>query len=826
MIISVNWLKKYVDISVDIDTLAALIGERLVEIEEVIDIGAKYKGVLVAKVVECVPLENSDHLSVTKIDDGGVVSGIERDEKGYVQVVCGAPNVRTGLLVAWLPPNSTVPETYGTSEPFILSAKPLRGVVSNGMLASARELDLYDDHSGIMEIDKQATPGASFAELYELDDYLLDIENKSLTHRPDAFGVIGFAREVAGIQGKAFYTPDWLAGTTKAMSIDAPLDAPAVDIEDAALSDRFQLVALSGIDESRSSPIQMQTYLARSGIRPINASVDVSNYLMLLTGQPSHTYDYDKLRAVAGDDFTIRVRSARENETLTLLDGKEVTLDTSDIVIAAGETAVGLAGIMCGKSTLVDTTTKTVLLEVATFDLYHMRSSQMRHGIFSEAVTRFTKGIPAPLSTPVLHEAVRMLKEYAGAELATEVLDAYPAQTPASQVTINETQVNALLGTQFAAEDIVGLLENVGFKVQFDGLTATITVPYWRGDIHIPEDIIEEVGRLAGFDTIPVTLPERDFTAVRPSTFDELRSMIRTTLARAGANEVLTYSFVHGNVLRQAGQQENNAYRVVNSISPDLQYYRQSLTPSLLTHIYANIKAGYDSFALFECNKIHQKSFGLNEEAVPVEVDSLALTVTSSKHSGDAYYQAKYLLEYLCITLGVAVQYVPLREEKDGIAAPFEPLRSAEVQSVLTGEVLGVVGEYTTKVRRSFKLPEYTAGFEVRTRALLKASQKQGGVYTPLSRYPGTERDVCFQVSEETPFADIADTAAAVLAEEPYISSLEPVDIYQREGTSTKNITIRIQLASYGKTLTAEDANGVVNHVIARVIEKTEGKVV
>src|SRR6218665_1144893 len=210
MIISVNWLKKFTQINGTVEELATLIGARLVEIESIENLGEKYQGVVVAKVVECAPLEGSDHLNVTKIDDGGAVSDIERDENGLVQVVCGAPNVRAGISVAWLPPRSVVPETFGDAEPFVLGAKPLRGVMSNGMLASARELDLHDDHNGILEIDKDAAPGTPFAELYELNDYLLDIENKSLTHRPDAFGVIGFAREVAGIQGLPFESPQWL----------------------------------------------------------------------------------------------------------------------------------------------------------------------------------------------------------------------------------------------------------------------------------------------------------------------------------------------------------------------------------------------------------------------------------------------------------------------------------------------------------------------------------------------------------------------------------------------------------------------------------------
>ena len=825
MIISVNWLKKFTQIDGTVDELATLIGARLVEIEGIENLGEKYKDVIVAKVVECSPLEGSDHLNVTKIDDGGVRSDVERDENGLIQVVCGAPNVRAGLLVAWLPPRSTVPETYGDEEPFVLGAKPLRGVMSNGMLASARELDLYDDHSGILELDKEAAPGSSFAELYELNDYLLDIENKSLTHRPDAFGVIGFAREVAGIQGLPFKTPDWLEALESTVENDGTLEAPRIEIEDARLSDRFQAIVLSGVDEKTKSPIQLQTYLARSGVRPINASVDVSNYLMLLTGQPSHTYDYDKVRAVAGDDFTVRVRAARENETLVLLDGKEVQLDSADIVIAAGETAVGLAGIMGGQSTLVDESTKNVLLEVATFDLYHMRSSQMRHGIFSEAVTRFTKGIPAPLGTPVLVEAVRMLKEQTGARVSSGIVEDYPGTHNAISVHVSEPQVNQTLGTQFASEDIAELLGNVGFMVSFNGLEATVGVPYWRQDIHIAEDIIEEVGRLAGFDTINLTLPRRDFVAVRPDSFDSLRSEVRKCLVRAGANEVLTYSFVHGDTLRKAGQNPDNAYRIVNSISPELQYYRQTLTPSLLSNVFANVKAGYGSFALFEANKVHEKADGLTNEQVPVEKDRVALVLTDIKKRGVAYYDAKHILEYVLSTLGVAVDYASY--DGDGAtAAPFEPKRSAIITDRTTNAVLGVIGEYKKSVQKAFKLPEYTAGFEIDPRELQKSVEQVGLRYRPLSRYPGTERDVCFQVKQTVAYADVTAHAEQALASTNLITSVSPLDIYQPEEGDTKNITIRITLASYEKTMTNEEVTQVINTVIENVVQATDGKVI
>jgi len=826
MIISVNWLKKFTDIDGTIDELATLIGARLVEIESVENLGEKYQGVVVAKVVECGPLEGSDHLNVTKIDDGGVVQDMERDEHGLVQVVCGAPNVRAGLLVAWLPPRSVVPETYGDAEPFVLGAKPLRGVMSNGMLASARELDLYDDHDGILEIDKDAAPGTPFAELYELNDYLLDIENKSLTHRPDAFGVIGFAREVAGIQGRPFNTPDWLKVLDGAIENDGSAQAPAIVIEDAALSDRFQAIVLSGVNEKAKSPIQLQTYLARSGVRPINASVDVSNYLMILTGQPSHTYDYDKLKAVAGDDFTIRVRAAGADEKLVLLDGKEVSLDEADIVIAAGSTAVGLAGIMGGQNTLVDDSTKNVLLEVATFDLYHMRSSQMRHGIFSEAVTRFTKGIPASLATPVLTEAVTMLQQYTGAHATSGIVQDYPGIYQPIIVRVTEDRVNGVLGTQFAASDISELLQNVGFDVQFDGLEAIVTVPYWRQDIHIPEDIIEEVGRLAGFDTINLTLPRRDFVAVAPSTFDELRTAVRKSLVRAGANEVLTYSFIHGDVMKKAGQSTDNAYRVVNSISPELQYYRQSLTPSLLSNVFQNVKAGYDSFALFEANKVHQKSDGYTEEHVPVERDSIALVTTNAKAKGAAYYDAKAMLEYVLNVVGVVPSYRPLESENDATHAPFEAKRSAIVSDSKTGEVLGVVGEYKKSAQKSFKIPEYTAGFEINPHALLTSVRAVGFQYRPLSKYPGTERDICFQVHQSVGYDAIANPAQEVLNASGLIATLSPLDMYQPQEGDVKNITVRIGLTSYEKTMTNEEVAAVIDKVIEEVTRNTDGKVI
>jgi phenylalanyl-tRNA synthetase beta chain len=815
--------------------LATLIVARLVEIEETIDVSEKYKDVVVVRVVKCKKIEDSDHLNVVKLDDGGKTQNVERDENGLVQVVCGAPNVRQGLHVAWLPPKTIVPDTIGTDAPFILEARKLRGVMSNGMIASPRELDLFDDHEGILEVGDDIAPGSSFADTFKLGDTLLDIENKSLTHRPDTFGVIGFAREVAGIQGKQFVTPDWLKNIAPDFGEAGGSDVsiPKVTIDNSELSARYQGVIVGNINGKVKSPLQIQTYLGRVGMRPISAVVDITNYLMLETGQPLHAFDYDKLAATNDGKIDIHVRAGRPGETLELLDKRVIELSPEDIVIANGDMPVALAGAMGGAATEVDENTKAIFLESATFNLYNLRATQMRHGIFSEAITRFTKGQPAMLTAPVLAKALVYLREFTGAVRLSEVAEDYPEKQTTIAIELTEKRVNDTLGSDLMMEDMLQILKNVEFTAEIINDSDSqrklrVTPPYWRNDIHIPEDVIEEVGRLRGFDKISPTLPARDFTAMAPSNFDNLRKNVRDALARAGANEVLTYSFVHGDVIEKAGQKREDSYKITNSISPDLQYYRQSLTPSLLSHVHTNIKQRFDDFALFELNKVHPKPHGLTNDGVPAEVDMIALTIAHKKPGKAApFYEAKKQLNYLAESLGLLLKYEPIENDPGyPVTAPFEYRRSALVTDEKTDTFLGIVGEYKKSVARAFKLPERTAGFEIGTLGLFNAVQKLDSSYVPLSRFPGTERDICFQVSSDTLYAKVASAAREVLTNESLETSVEPLDIYQAENSDTKNITIRIKLTSHEKTLTSSDVDPVIHRIIQAVSQKVGAVVV
>lgn len=827
MIISVNWLKKYVDIDLPIDELVSLIGERLVEVESVKYIGDKYADCIVARVVTAEPVPDSDHLSLVTIDDGGRQESVDRLPEGTIQVVCGAPNVRSGMLVVWLPPGAIVPSTRGTDKEFRLEARPLRGHVSNGMLASARELDLYDEHEGILELNLDAEAGANFVDVAELDDYLLDIENKSLTHRPDTFGVIGFAREIAGILGQPFHSPSWLTSTSP-VDDNFVFEPVEINIADPELSNRFSAVILQTTDHPASTPLDIQLYLARSGVRPISPIVDVTNYLMLLTGQPLHAYDYDKFLKVAGDIPVIGVRRGREAEKLTLIDGKERSLANEDIVITANDRPIGLAGAMGGSETEVDQSTRRVLLECATFDLYSLRGTQMRHGIFSEAITRLTKGVPAELGKYVINEAIRLLGSVAGLEQVSRISSSYPVIQSPEQVEVSASAINDILGTDFSNDDIVKTLSSVEFKVSDDGSNLRAAVPYWRNDVHRLEDVAEEMGRLNGYDNIRPTLPERPYVAVRTSKFDSLRREVRRWLVSAGANEVLTYSFIHGEMMKRAKLDPADSYRLVNSLSPELQYYRQSIVPSLLAAVHPNIKAGYDKFALFELNKTHAKSIGNDRDGVPLESSRLGfVTVDAKSDEAAPYYQAKQYADFIFDKLGVTVEYRNLSSQADtAMARPFEPKRAAEVWLVEPMVLIGIVGEIKSDVLAKFKLPKTLAAFELNTEVLFSVVEGKSVDYKTSSRFPEIERDVCFQTGYDVEHQSIVAAIKQSLSDSEYDITESIVDIYSPSDRSHKNTTFRFVIVSHERTLTNEEVNQYMNGLTDRVCQSINGRVV
>lgn len=812
-----------------VDDLAQRVGARLGAIEEVVDIGAKYEGVIIARVVSCEQHPNADRLHICKIDDGGKAQNVGRDEHGHVQVVCGAPNVREGLMVAWLPPGSTVPESVG-KDPFVLEARELRGVVSNGMLASQRELALGDNHEGILEINVDAVPGADFAERFELkEDYVLDIENKMFTHRPDCFGFLGVSRELAGIQHMPFKSPGWYRTDAEIPAIEGESLSLEFRNEIPELVPRFVAIVLRDI-EIKSSPTFIQIELAKVGIKSINNIVDYTNFFMLETGQPIHAYDYDKVQALSGNNqATLVVRNPNEGEKITLLNGKTIIPRAEAMMVATDQKLLCIGGAMGGSESEVDENTKNIIVEVANWDMYSMRRTAMEHGIFTDAVTRFTKGQSPLQNRAVLAKLVNEIQKHAGGKVASELIDDVhlPAEvlqrdSMYAPVAVSTQFINERLGLKLSADEMQALLTNVEFEVRVDGDQLTVKAPFWRTDIEIPEDVVEEVGRLYGFDRLPLELPTRPMTPAVKNPSVELKQRLRDMLSQAGANEILAYSFVHGNLLQKVGQDESHAFRLGNALSPDLQYYRLSLMPSLLERVHANIKAGYGELALFELGKAHSKD-ELDDEGLPREFERLALVFAAdekpaaTRYQGAVYYQA---LKYLKQVVGdEGYRYLPLHEVDLSahqltlqMSQPFEPNRSAVIHN---GErVVGIVGEYRSAVRKALKLPEYSAGFEIFISAL---TGLPGNAYRPLSRYPSVEQDICLKVPAAISYEQVYGLVRSSIdgqVDESMTYDLGPIDIYQRQDElSHKQITLRLTIVSHAKTLRDTEVNALLDRV-------------
>lgn len=852
MKVSLNIIKQLINFELPpVDELVARVNQQLGGVEEVIDLKAKYGGARIIQVVECAKHPDADRLSVTKIDDGGAVADVPRDENGLVQVVCGAPNVHADMWAIWLPPKSTVPASFDDDEPFVLDARPLRGVLSQGMLAAADELAIGTDHEGIIEIHEHDVPagvelsvGASFAETFGLDDYVLDIENKMFTHRPDCFGQLGVAREIAGIFHQQFTSPEWYKSDQQFMgaeglNLTVTNDAPE-------LVPRFMAVAIRDVSV-QPSPLWLQCQLVVMGGKPINNIVDATNYIMLMTAQPTHAYDYDKLRG-----STLGARLARDGEKVSLLNGKEYELTTDDIVIADGEGVIGLAGIMGGADTEVSSDTKNIVLECANFDMYTLRRTAMRHGIFTDALTRFNKGQSPLQNAAVLKQLMSMVGGVQASEVFDKRNDRLMVMQHDSRVTfgsagketisifdwgavtgvlvLESTFVNERLGTEFSPQEICHILKNVEIKAHEEPEPNTpyqfeVIAPFWRTDLELPEDIVEEVGRLYGFDKLPRQLPMRSIKPAPRNPRRQLKQAIRQSLSRAGANEVLTYSFVHEHVLKNAEQDPSRAYRLSNALSPDLQYYRTSVLPSLLDKVHANIKAGHDEFMLFEIGKIHDKELPLSDEGLPSEQTFVDGVYASKKpRAGAPFYKARKLVDRLLADINVEADFVKIVESDADVPAPFDGQRSAWIVAK-NGDNLGILGELSQTVRRNFKLPDYAAAFSLDIEKLqVCLTKNREHNYRPLSRFPSISQDISLRSSVEISHNELLRTVRQCLDESKNLHCrVQTLGIYQpKDNAAIKTTTLRLTFTSYQQTLTDAKIKPIMDDIATAALTKLD----
>ena len=792
---STQWLSRYVDLSgVDIDELGDRITLSVAELEGIHRFGEGLESILVARIETCERHPDADRLSVCQVNDG---SGTLRT------VVCGAPNAQAGLLTALAPPGTQVGEIH-------VKAASIRGVESAGMLCSPKELGLTDDHAGICSFEEDWAPGTPLHTVLPLIDAVLEIDNKSLTHRPDLWGHVGMAREVSGLLKRPLNLP----ATDIELGTGAPLE---IDVQDAERCPRYCALRMSGI-EVKPAPLWMQSLLHRCDVRAINNVVDVTNFVMFELGNPMHAFD---MRQISGGK--IEVALATEGEEVVTLDDQERVLSATDLVIRDGTRPVAIAGVMGLANSEVQSDTTELLLEAANFRADGVRRSAVRLGLRTDSSARFEKALdPALAPTTALRFATLMNEILPSAKVTSDLGDACfsEGQTPTIETSVS--YINRRLGTSLSVKEVHGYLTSVEFEIDdLDGDKMAVKVPSFRAtkDISIPEDLVEEVGRLHGFDNITPIQPSVEIPKPYRHSDRTLHRRIRTIMSLGlGRHEVRSYSFDFEPFLERIGRGPYDRIGVKNPISVDQTHLRPRLLPSLL-HALERSMSYSRSLNLYDIGRIFRT--GEAGDELPPQPYHLASLVW--KHPSDAegdereqavqaYADMKGTLESLFDALGISLRFK--RADKE-LSPWLHPVRSASICTE-AGAVIGYVGTLHPDVTDALDCGAFIAAAELDVDAL-NALGFDDTLYETVAKYPAVPYDLSIIVPESVSHSDLHERILS--AHEGWVKSADCTAVYRGDPIpeGEKSMTYRIVFQSDEATLEMDAVNEVVNGLVDRL---------
>ena len=749
MKVSLKWLAAYVPLVLAPDEIKRRLTLSTAEVEAVERLGGEWDRVTVGKVVDVAPHPNADRLRLASVDAG----------EGVKTVVCGAPNLEVGQRIAFAETGARLIDGH-TGKPAVLKASTIRGVESAGMVCSERELGLSGEHEGILVLPDDAPIGMPLHAY--LGDVIFDLY--SWPHRPDLMSMIGVAREVAALTEQPLLEPDL---TYAAMA--GPLaDRVKVRIDAPDLCPRYIGALIEGI-QIGPSPDWMQERLHAAGMRPINNVVDITNYVMLEYGQPLHAFDYDQIQ-----QGQIIVRRARDRERFVTLDGVERELDERMLVIADPAGPVALAGVMGGAASEVGEWTTRVLLESANFNGINIRGTSTRLRLRSEASARFEKTIGPEVAMQAARRAVQLMAELCEGRAADGFADAYPGRQPEIVVELAGARIRAVLGIDVEPAQVRRALDSLGFAVAGGPPNAyRVTVPPWRTDVRLADDVIEEIIRIIGYETIPLTSITGRMPGLIEQPVRELRLRLQDLLVRAGMQEVITYSLIGDELLEKvhgAGTEAVPPLRIVNPASSDHIYLRTTLRGSLFAVLAANVRQRRVRTALFEAARVYIP----RDEDLPLEEEIAAGVIAGRRPDrwgmpGEEdvdFFDAKGIVEMALNRLGVDAAYAASED------ADLVPGRTAQI--LAAGTVVGVIGQVHPDAAARFNLDESAYLFELHLDSLL-AAMGQGRHYRPLSRFPTVRKDRAIVVDDTVTSAEIE----AIIARGRYVVEARPFDVYR-----------------------------------------------
>jgi phenylalanyl-tRNA synthetase beta chain len=795
MRVPLSWLATHVDVDVPAATLAERLTFAGIEVETIHRVGDDLAGIVTARVLEVEPHPDADRLVLVRIDAGG-------EDRS---VVCGARNFAPGDVVPWAAPGAKLP---GGVE---IGRRTVRGAVSDGMLASARELGVFDDHSGILVLPPDTPVGVDIVEAVDLRDSVLDL--KTAPNRGDILSMRGVAREAALVLGNDL----------KPLDLSVPETGPPAErLASVAVTDTegcplYAARVVQGLDAARPAPLWMARRLYLYGQRPLGAVVDVTNYLLLDQGQPLHAFDLDRVPGAR-----IVVRRAVGGETLRTLDGRDRRLTPQDTVITSGAEVLALAGIMGGEDTEVRADTANVLIESAHFPPAAVRRTMRRLGMSTEGGQRWARGVDPAGAEPVCDQAARLMAQLAGGTVAAGRLRAGPGVPERETIRLDWTRSSARLGAPADPEFAAGHLRGVGCRTEVsDRRTVTAVPPSWRFDLELWADLEEEVARRWGYDQIPATLPGA--TGGLLTDTQRLRRQAREVLAGMGVTEVQTSPFLSQADLDRlglpAGDPRRSTLRVANPLSEEEPELRTTLLPGLAEVARRNLAKGLDGVAVHELGAVFLPN---PDQELPDEPRTLGILLAGQAPAGRHddprrpfdFADVKGVVEGLVAALGVPG--AGFRAEEP---LPYHPGRCAAL--LLGDEPVGVLGQLHPRVAAACELPAAAFAAELELDALLAAVPRMRPAATP-SPYPELSFDVAFLVPPGATAAELE----AVLREAggELLARLALFDAYQGPPLPAghRNLAYRVALQAGDRTLTDADGAAVRDRMAALAAERLQ----
>lgn len=809
MRVPLSWLREYVDFDLTTDELVDLISLRVQEVDGVVRLGVLDGEVVVGEVREFGPHPNADRLSVAKVDLGGQV----------VQIVAGAPNPYPGARVPVVLPGSVMAD--GTK----LKKAKLRGLESYGMMMSERELGISNEHTGILLLDDSHEVGRPVEDYFPVGETILDID--VFPNRPDLWGMIGVARELAAILGADFRIPEpVLRGGGR------PTGDYGLRVEAADLCPRYDLRRVSGVEPGRRAPLWMRRRIHAAGMRPINAVVDATNYVMLETGQPIHAFDAAKVRG------GIVVRRAAEGEKITLLDGSTRTLDGEMLVIADEERGLVIAGVMGAEDAEVSDETTDVFVEVATFKGSNVLQTSQSLGLRTDASGRFERG-PDPNGVDFAMDRVTaLIADICGGAVAGDTLSHYPDPVRPWRVPLRMQRAALLLGMPVGAEEATMRLESLGLKVDREDGHLTTTVPTFRGDLRREADLIEEVGRLVGLEKVPETLPGIPQPGGLTPAQKKLRR-IRHLLTDLGFAEALTYPFGPDRWLDTLGLDDRGGVvRVENPLSAEGKNLRPTTLPGLLDATARNRAFGVPGVALFEVGRVFRTAAegGRREDAlrfratggVPEGADisglmgveettkvGLVLAGTARPQGWNAPRSRAGFFE----VKGIVERLVPGAVFEPEVRPYLHPGRS--VRALVGDARVGWVGELHPETAERFDLKGWPiAAFEL---DLALCDPDPEPRFEPFVNVPAVGRDLAVIVASEVRAGDVLTSVEAL--QSPILAEVRMFDLYEGPQVPDGTKSIALSLTFQGEqTLTDERVDAEMDRIVGRLAEEFDAR--